>query len=528
MPSLNTMPMKKCIALMFTWVSLSPFAISGFGQNVDSLKRCLPIVQHHEKSELYFSIAADYHARRKIDSAAHFARAGFNHVIKSNDSIAIVRLGWIFGGMLQELGKIDSAIIICKIALDIAEQYRRPERRSILNQLGICYTLKAEYDKALKFHYRALTLNSSAKQQATSYLNIGFVHYKLCNYQYAIHNYQTALRLNRQDHSTHDLDILYINIALAHAASNQPDSAQVYLNLAMEQCRTGCRDHVTMQADFAQGVILFNQKKYREAKVHFFNSKQRAESYNDTRLFLDNTHYLADILMLEGRVHDAIILLQKAEKIVHSKSTPFRLELIKLYDRLADAYRTTKDFQRVAHFQQQYISLRDSLYGEELTNKLVAIQAEFLERENTAMIARQSEMLALNQSIIKTQYRFNILVGILALLALTFIAFLIKAFQRKKRVNTMLDQRVRDRTRELEQNHTLLLQTIRQHEIIIDRISNGIQKTLKSAMGLCNVAMAETNDSRARDSIERVQQCIGQLTKLVQQAHQKNRLNTTL
>ena len=101
MPSLNTMPMKKCIALMFTWVSLSPFAISGFGQNVDSLKRCLPIVQHHEKSELYFSIAADYHARRKIDSAAHFARAGFNHVIKSNDSIAIVRLGWIFGGMLQ-------------------------------------------------------------------------------------------------------------------------------------------------------------------------------------------------------------------------------------------------------------------------------------------------------------------------------------------------------------------------------------------------------------------------------------------
>src|SRR5690606_4292717 len=213
---------------------------------------------------------------------------------------------------------------------------------------------------------------------------------------------------------------------------------------------------------------------------------------------------------------EAISCLRNAEQVANQPGMPFRLELTKLFDRLARAYRATGDFECVAQFQQQYSAIRDTLYGEDLANRVAKIEAEFLERENTAKIARQSEILDLNQRIIRTQQRFNILAGTLVLLGLIFTVFLMIAFKRKKRITAMLDLRVRERTMELEKHRTALLQTIRQHELIIERLSNGIRTSLKRTTGLCDVARAETQNPMMQDRIDRIRQSIEQLKKHVQ------------
>lgn len=502
-------------SVLFIFAIITPLQTS-FAQNIDSLKRHLILAPEHEKADLYYLISARYHSIELIDSAAHFAREGFFRAFNRNDSAGILRMGRIFAGGLYRLGKIDSAISVCLIALPIAQEFHSSEERTILNDLGLFHTLKAEYDEALEYHYRALEFNSSASELAISYLNIGFVHYKLRNHKQALMDYQEALRLSRQENFMRGRDILYINMALAQIELHEPDSAQAYLDLARQQCRDKCSDYVIMHADFAQGVILFGQKRYEEAMDYFTKSRKRAESNNDVRLLLDNTHYLADILLMDGKTQEAISCLRNAEQVANQPGMPFRLELTKLFDRLARAYRATGDFECVAQFQQQYSAIRDTLYGEDLANRLAKIEAEFLERENTAKIARQSEILDLNQRIIRTQQRFNILAGTLVLLGLIFTVFLMIAFKRKKRITAMLDLRVRERTMELEKHRTALLQTIRQHELIIERLSNGIRTSLKRTTGLCDVARAETQNPMMQDRIDRIRQSIEQLKKHVQ------------
>ena len=151
----------------------------------------------------------------------------------------------------------------------------------------------------------------------------------------------------------------------------------------------------------------------------------------------------------------------------------------------------------MAFYQQKYIQLKDSTFNEQMTTNLMKAQATYLERENTARIESQSQVLALKEEIIKSQYQLNILIGVGALILVGIALLLVRSNKQKQILNLLLDQKVKERTRELELNRDALFNTNQEMNTLILQTSDDIRSHLATIDGLHKVGLKDIHDPLA-------------------------------
>jgi C4-dicarboxylate-specific signal transduction histidine kinase len=195
--------------------------------------------------------------------------------------------------------------------------------------------------------------------------------------------------------------------------------------------------------------------------------------------------------------------LNEAEVLI-DQGVPYNLELIKIYKALYTLYEDSNDFQKVAQYQQKYIQLKDSIYNEELTRNLMRVEGEYLERENTAKIEAQNEILTLNEAIIFRQRLVTIFVGIAAVLLVALTIVLYKHNQRRRLANQLLEIRVRERTRELEQNRDSLQHTLDERSVVFRKISMEFRAALATVKGLCSLGLADEESENQRQYLRKI------------------------
>ena len=139
-------------------------------------------------------------------------------------------------------------------------------------------------------------------------------------------------------------------------------------------------------------------------------------------------------------------------------------------------YSSSGDYKKVAQYQQKYIQLKDSIFNEELTRNLMKVEVEYLERENNAKIETQNEILALNQAVILRQRVVNAFVGVIAFLLVIVAVILVRMNRIKRTANQLLEQKVWERTRELEQNRDVLLRSLNERDVVFQKVSTRHQE----------------------------------------------------
>jgi hypothetical protein len=191
------------------------------------------------------------------------------------------------------------------------------------------------------------------------------------------------------------------------------------------------------------------------------------------------------------------------------------LELIKIYKTLYTLYEDTKDFQKVAQYQQKYIQLKDSIYNEELTRNLMRVEGEYLERENTAKIKAQNEILSLNEAIIFRQRLVTIFVGIAAVLLVVLAFDHYKHNQRKRLANQLLELRVRERTRELELNRDSLQRTMDERSVVFRKVSMDARAALATVKGLCSLGLSDEDSANHRQYLRKIELTSEELLRIL-------------
>jgi C4-dicarboxylate-specific signal transduction histidine kinase len=128
----------------------------------------------------------------------------------------------------------------------------------------------------------------------------------------------------------------------------------------------------------------------------------------------------------------------------------------------------------------------------------MSAEADFKEREGKERIAAQNDIISLKEAVIGHQKKLNIMTAALSGVVFLFAVFLLIAFRRKKEINTQLEKRVYERTRELESSHHELLRTIGEKERSVDRLAHAVHDSMASIEGLCTTASTETADTSMR------------------------------
>lgn len=230
---------------------------------------------------------------------------------------------------------------------------------------------------------------------------------------------------------------------------------------------------------------------------------------------LDNLYLLAKMSASDGQFGEARAYLTRAERIVQM-GTPFNLEKIKIFEQLSQLYLATENFKRAAFYQSEYIRLKDSINNESVTARLMNIEAQHLESENHAKIAEQSQVIHLNQEIIKHQRRLNILYATVALLTIVILFFLLMTYCKKRTINVFLRKKIQERTCELEANRRELETKARQQKILLNRALSGVSSALLTVRGLCLTARRELADPVALRYFENIDRTSSKVDELVQ------------
>jgi hypothetical protein len=498
-----SLPMKVALLALFF---LYPQISIGQTPKIDSLKPLLSVTSGVEYSDVLFELSRQY---LDVDNGLSLQHANnaFERANQNGDSIRIVKTGRVKSQALRRLGKIDSSLALYNRILPIARRHNCiDELKYILNGLGVIYVFNAQYDKALKCNFESLGLREKDGNKfdiGVALNNIAMVYYKLKDYDNALSYFKQSLQLKGEIDHNSESDITLTNIGLCYAYKNNFTDALSFVNRGFYLCGDNCSENFLTNARFSLGVISFGQRNFLEAERQFLKSYALARKLENARFQLDNIVYLLRIYIEHRQMQLVEHYLKEAETLIAS-GTSHNLELIKVYTQLVAVYSKSGDFRKVAFYQGKYIALKDSIYNDELTTNLMKVEAEHLDKENKLKIESQNKIHALNREVIYRQRFLNIFIGIVAMLLVALATVLFKSNQQKRKINHLLDKKVKERTQELELNRDALQRACEERDVVIHKAAIDIKSSLATIKGLCALGLKDIKDPGAGEYLKKV------------------------
>jgi signal transduction histidine kinase len=532
--------MRTIIALVL--VSLVFSTAKGQTHQIDSLLKLLPHVSKAaDKADVYYELAYEY-IILDVELALKYSKLSYFESGKVGDSLRMVKAGRLLTSAYRRLDKIDSSIITARNVLNISIRNNYPgEIKILFNSLAMAYSLKAEYDRALDYHFKSLVLreeDGNKSEISITLNNIGFVYFKLKNYEKAIDYFNRSLELKKEINDTWDLDRVYLNIGLCNIQLMNFNEALESIKKGLAICGSNCSDEVLMEGVYALGVANYGLDRNAEAEMHFNQSLEMARRLDNKRFQAENLVYLGRVTLKSNLFEKTSEYLLDAESIVTKLG--YNQLRIDIYREFANLYNLSEDYQNASFYQNKYIALKDSIIGEELVKNISKIQTQFEERENIATILHKEEALA-------RQRMLNFSIGIIAVLAALLVFVLYKSNRIKQRVNAELSEAkgiIEEQNHELQTHADNLQHDVDKATIdlqianrslkevneeldhFIYKISHDIRGPLASLMGLCDIALIDVKDEMALDYLNKLDTTANKLNRILTRLLIVNQINS--
>ena len=507
-------------------LTLSSFAVHA--QKIDSLKSLLGASSGITKYDILFALAYEYSDVNDSLSLIYTDEL-YSLAHQMGDSSRIVKAGRIKAGQLRRLERLDEAIDVALNVLQIARRHNNLiEIKLLLNSLALSHTLMAEYDKALKYNFESLIAREAegSKQEISIALNnIGLIYYKLKDYNKSIEYYTRSLVLKKEADDQHDLDRLLINIGLSYNYLGNYSEGKKYFEKALSICMDNCSYLIKLESQHGLGVsYFFGTANYTEALIHFQRSFEVAKKIDNARFQAENLIYMARIHTKNKDYAMASKMLLESQRLSSAKG--YNLLLIETYIHFSKLYNEVNDFKNEALYQAKYISLKDSIYNDDLIKNLTRVQSEYEERENLKTIAEKDEVLKLKEEVISRQRQQYIFVFAITLLILSLAVALMWAGKLQRKANRLLADSRANLAKKVEERTAELLRVNKELDNFIYKTSHDIRGPLATFKGLCMVALIDIKDSVGLDLVRLLDLTADKMNTILNRLQIVNQINT--
>ena len=368
-----------------------------------------------------------------------------------------------------------NAIKYTRMAL---EEYKKDKKNkknvaSSLNNLGAIYYNWDVYDKALEYFFEALKIYQELELEAdiaSVNNNIGLVYKDSEKYDLAIEFFHKSKSFIKNSKDIRTYSYCLNNLGGVYSKKAQYDSALFYFNKSVE-LRIKSNDDMGLANTYGNmGDMYYDKADYDKAleyykKVLFIserhkNDKIKAMVYTS----LGGTYYKLKFNEI------AIDYLQKAESL--AKSLKINKTLKDIYEEFSKIYSTKNDFKNSNLYLKKYITVKDSLFSKEKTDKLSELMVLYSMEAKEKELQTIKERDEANRKLIEkaNEFKYFMIITIFLLIAISFLIFsrfksritnarLLKekneqiASINKQLVslNNELEQKIKDRTKELQE-----------------------------------------------------------------------------
>jgi class 3 adenylate cyclase/Tfp pilus assembly protein PilF len=392
------------------------------------------------------------------------------------------------------------AINLSYQALNLAKEsgYRKGEGYALKN-FGLFYNNNASYVEALDYFNQALTIFESIKLDAgiaNMLGNIGAIYQVQGADEKALEFSLKSLKIAERMGDSVRIRTALINIGGTYHNKKDPKGLEYYLKVLPQLNST---DQIAEYAFVTgnMGEIYYDQGNYEKAKYYYqisikaagtdFSSAfsvngigkialkdsnfalahashkkalEIAEKFDDQLQLVYSLHSIGTVYSAEGKTSLAIDYLNLARTNAEAMDD-VDIELLEIYQELAAAYSTNKDYTNAFTYQEKYSKYKDDLYNIENKKKLNKIQFDF-------DLSKKDGELALNEEKLKSekQARLGITITLGIMIASAFVIY--RYYLKSLKTNKILDK-------QKDEIEGLLL-NILPREVASELKNNGISK----------------------------------------------------
>jgi signal transduction histidine kinase/predicted negative regulator of RcsB-dependent stress response len=380
-------------------------------------------------------------------------------------------------------------------ALKIAERSKLDKQKVRAYQnIGSLYSISGDYSTALRYDNLALQ-NSIASRDSTNlpidYNNVASDYFDLGEYDEAYYFFTQSYRVSRATEDSLQMTIALHNVGRVFKELGQYDKALAHLNLSLGMSgdindvegvpysldeigdvmlRKGEYDSAmkallhSVRLTREQNLLVLEPKTLAKlATVHLHSGNYvSALAYYDTTFSLHertgNEFGIAEVelgrglvFIKQGKYDPAMAAINRSLALARQSNA--RTLEIRGYYTLSQLYELKQDFKNSLAYFKQFKQMEDSLFSQDMQEKLLRDQIRFeTEDKDTEIAALNQERNLRDDTIKRQEFVRNILVVVMAL-SVILLATVYRSGQRRRQINTLLlrhQQEMETRSEELE------------------------------------------------------------------------------
>lgn len=491
------------------------------------------------------------------DEAINYA----NEAIILSDSISDLPLASksarLKGGTHYYLGNYDSSLFYNKKALDMSVLTGDTALiNNAHNNIGLVYYAMGSYQNALENLLRALSLKKAMGEvygRAQTINNIGLVYNKLKDYGHAREYFNDALDFSTK-HNDLNLQLYSLNnIAGTYLAQEKLSKAKEYFERALSLKV----DNKNWNAVTLSGLAQICQKRedWSASRDYFRQALDLRNEIGEKNGISEIYYFYAKEAQIKENYDSALSMLKISQDLAEAIGSKDRMfENFELY---VDVYTQKGDLQKAFDYQTKLLGLRDTLFNENMARNLADIQLKIQDEETRALLSKKDEQISESKKI-------TIFLIIIIGLAIVILIIILVALRHNTRVNKLLGHQnleiseqkeeimlqkenlleknialekahvlIEEQNKKLEQYNVQLQKTVdertnelelRNYELkmanleldnFIYKSSHDIKGPLATLMGVCNVALIDVKEPKAREYLTMLSQTANGLNDIL-------------
>ncbi|MBA2610334.1 MAG: tetratricopeptide repeat protein [Bacteroidetes bacterium] len=342
-------------------------------------------------------------------------------------------------------GKYDSAIYSFESALPIFIKINNKKGvASSLNNIGMLHATKGDFPNALTYFFKALKINeenNNLNGQSGCCNNIGIIYKDLKEYDKALVYYYKSIAIDTKQKNTLGVSTTLINLGVIYDLKGMPDSAMGHYNrsLAMHKQLGATTGLSTLYINIAK--IYLVKKEYEKAETNFKEAIENSKINDERSKAAEGYAQLGSMYVITNKLSLCLQNLQKAEALAKElDATLIKKEVAKAF---SEYYKKTHNAALALKYMEEYVSLKDSLYSEDVRESALTTQLQYefekkqlidsvkyekINAKKDLELADQKVELAKERTI-----KYLLALGVVFLIAIALVA--LRAYNNKKAAN---------------------------------------------------------------------------------------------
>lgn len=356
------------------------------------------------------TISGDYATAMKYDNQ------NLQLVIAQKDSLSIAQTLGYLGNDYKDLGKYDEAYYYFTQSYNVARAIPDSLKMTIaIHNIGTVLSDLGQYDLALD-HFKVSTRISSA--------------------------------IGDLDGIAYDLDAM----GDVYCRKKDYKISEEYLLKALKNIRERKLTVIEPRALTHLAQLYYVTRDLPKSLAYYDTA---STIYNQTSNDFGNAEVnlgISQVFIEEGKFDEAQVLIEKSLKTAQGLGAE-RME-IDCYEKLSKLAERKEDYKSALAFHKNFKEMEDSLFSQEMVEKVFQDQLRFQTETKDFEIANLSKVTTEKDSELRRQeFLSNILVVVVALTAILLFS-VYRSGQRRKRINKLLiehQEEIKKRSVELEQ-----------------------------------------------------------------------------